>query len=231
MSADQGLRLEGLASRLKAARAQKRLSQRALSQKTGLPQSHISKIESGHVDIKASSLVELARALGLEIMLVPQTVVPAVEALSRSPTEGERPSANTSEHVPALVQDAHRALEKTAKDAERLSRALGGVSEIARLAETARDLDRVRLPPSYAEQVLDALKAAAPPMDTVKQALGTQRSIAELLGRTEGASALREMARLADSLRTIRNVLAHGPDAPIRRPLPAYRLTDEDDDA
>jgi hypothetical protein len=55
-----------------------------------VPQSHISKIESGKVDIKTSSLIELARALDLEIMIVPRRLVPAVEALARPATEATR---------------------------------------------------------------------------------------------------------------------------------------------
>jgi transcriptional regulator with XRE-family HTH domain len=87
----------GLTNLLKEARRRKRLSQRALSAKIGVPQSHISKIESGQVDLKASSLIELARVLDLEIMLVPRNLVPAIEALSR-PIENpeEKPLAHGS---------------------------------------------------------------------------------------------------------------------------------------
>ena len=70
---------------LKAAREAKQLSQRALSAKAGVPQSHISKIESGAVDLQLSSLVELARLLDLEVMLVPRALVPAVRGIVRSP--------------------------------------------------------------------------------------------------------------------------------------------------
>ena len=56
---------------LKAARLAKGLSQRALSEGAGVPQSHISKIERGGVDLRHSSLVEIARALDLEVTLVP----------------------------------------------------------------------------------------------------------------------------------------------------------------
>lgn len=186
------------------------------------------------MDIKASSLIELARALGLEIMLVPQAVVPAVETLSRSSMrETERPRAKTAGHkdAPAPVQEAHRALGRIAKDAERLSRALGEISELTRLADAARELDRMHLTTSYAQQAYETLKAVVLPNDAIKKALEAQCSVAELLKRTDIAASLRTATQAADSLRTIRNALAHGPDAPIRRSLPAYRLTDEDDDA
>lgn len=71
---------------LKQAREAKGLSQRALGAKIAVPQSHISQIESGKVDLQTSSLIEFARALDLEVMLVPRSLVPAVEAMSRPST-------------------------------------------------------------------------------------------------------------------------------------------------
>lgn len=70
-----------IAEQLKQARAAKGLSQRALSAKAGIPQSHISKIESGAVNLQLSSLIELSRVLGLEMMLVPQKAAPAAKSL------------------------------------------------------------------------------------------------------------------------------------------------------
>lgn len=75
-----------LITALKAARQAKGLSQRALAARVGLPQSHISKIENGGVDLQLSSLVELARALELEVTLVPRKAVPAVESIVRQTT-------------------------------------------------------------------------------------------------------------------------------------------------
>lgn len=68
---------------LATARREAQLSQRALGKKIGLAQSHVSKIERGGVDPQLSSLLEMARALGLELMLVPKRLVPAVRALGR----------------------------------------------------------------------------------------------------------------------------------------------------
>lgn len=69
---------------LKDARTAKGLSQRALSARIGVPQSHLSKIENGRSDIRVSSLVEMARALDLDLRLVPRNAVPAVDAIIRS---------------------------------------------------------------------------------------------------------------------------------------------------
>lgn len=79
--------VEYLSNALKSAREGKKLSQRALGKTTGMPQAQISKIENAAVDMKASTLIELARALDLEVMLVPRKHVPAVRSIIRSSVE------------------------------------------------------------------------------------------------------------------------------------------------
>lgn len=69
---------------LREARQRKGFSQRELSAKSGVPQSHISRIESGAVDLRVSSLVALARVLDLELELVPRKTLPAVKSIVRS---------------------------------------------------------------------------------------------------------------------------------------------------
>ena len=75
--------IQHLAAEIKAAREKSGLSQRGLSAKVGVPQGHISRIENGAVDLKTSSLIEFARALDLELMLVPRSLVPTVQGLCR----------------------------------------------------------------------------------------------------------------------------------------------------
>ena len=75
---------EHIARALRQARETKKLSQRELGRKAGVPQGHISRIENGAVDLRISSLVALARVLDLEIELVPRRVQPAVRSLVRS---------------------------------------------------------------------------------------------------------------------------------------------------
>ncbi|MCL2449291.1 MAG: helix-turn-helix domain-containing protein, partial [Polyangiaceae bacterium] len=70
-----------LAEQLKAARLACKLSQKAVGERLGLPQSHVSAIENGKVDPRLSSVVELARVLDLEPMLIPRAHVLAVRAL------------------------------------------------------------------------------------------------------------------------------------------------------
>lgn len=75
--------IEYIGRLLKEARLKKGLSQRSLSRKTKIPQNHISRIENGEVDLQTSTLIELSRALGLDLMLVPVPLVSAIQALIR----------------------------------------------------------------------------------------------------------------------------------------------------
>lgn len=91
--------IERLARALKVARQAKGMSQRALARASGLPQSHISNIERGAVDLRVSSLTQLARHLDLELTLVPRRALPAVNAIVRG-SDGRW----TTEGVPADTQ-------------------------------------------------------------------------------------------------------------------------------
>lgn len=75
---------EQILESLREARARKGFSQRELSARSGVPQSHISKIESGGVDLRVSSLIALARALDLELFVAPKKSVPAIKSIIRS---------------------------------------------------------------------------------------------------------------------------------------------------
>ncbi len=83
---------EHIVRALKSARETKGISQRELSAKSGVPQSHISKIEAGSVDLRLSSLVALARALDLELALVPRKSVSAVRSIMRSSAQQAEPA-------------------------------------------------------------------------------------------------------------------------------------------
>lgn len=78
--------IEDIGRVLKEARKRKGLSQRALSEQSGVRQYQISKIENGAVDLRISSLIELARALDLDLKLVPRKAIPAVDSIVRSAT-------------------------------------------------------------------------------------------------------------------------------------------------
>lgn len=69
---------------VKTARKARRLSQQVLARKVGIPQSHLSKIETGNVNIKLASFVEIARTLELEVLLVPRQDATMIKSLITS---------------------------------------------------------------------------------------------------------------------------------------------------
>lgn len=80
--------MKSISEQLKIARKDKKWSQAKLAQYVGSIQAHISKIEKGDVDLRLSSLQEIARILGLEVMLVPAPL----QAHLQSIINGEEPS-------------------------------------------------------------------------------------------------------------------------------------------
>ncbi len=102
--------LKELARQLKSVREAKGLSQRELGERGGVPQSHVSKIEAGDVDLRLSSLLEIGRALDLEVMLVPRKLVPLVEAMSRESRPAVPASAARSLRLLRDAVAAHKPL-------------------------------------------------------------------------------------------------------------------------
>jgi len=85
--------MEDIIKKLPAARKTKGLTQAAPGGKMGLPQSHISQIEAGKIDMRLSSFLEMARLLDLEPMLIPRSLTPAVRSmLSDDGDEMSRPT-------------------------------------------------------------------------------------------------------------------------------------------
>lgn len=92
------LRLNGLPAdlrrTLKEAREKRGWSQRDLGSRLGLPQMHISGIESGKIVPRYDTLLELVRMLDRDLIMVPRALVPVVQSLVRDnlkdqPGEGE----------------------------------------------------------------------------------------------------------------------------------------------
>ena len=73
--------LDHLAVALKSARERAGTSQRKLAIRTGMTQAQVSRVENALVDPRASTLIELCRALDLELVLVPRERVPLVRRL------------------------------------------------------------------------------------------------------------------------------------------------------
>lgn len=58
------------------------LTQRDVAKRSGLLQTNYSKIEQGQTDPRFSTLQDIARALSMELMLVPTELVDTVNALA-----------------------------------------------------------------------------------------------------------------------------------------------------
>lgn len=83
-----------LRAQLKQARGRRGWSQRQLGAAVGLPQPHISAIEAGGIVPRFDTVLELVRALEMDLLLVPRSLVPAVQSLIRAqkePNAAEKP--------------------------------------------------------------------------------------------------------------------------------------------
>ncbi|MGA2741074.1 MAG: helix-turn-helix transcriptional regulator [Bryobacteraceae bacterium] len=73
----------GIRRELIAARRHRGWSQAELGRRAGLPQMHISKIETGKIAPRFDTLLDLVRVLDRDLLMVPRGLVPAVQALIR----------------------------------------------------------------------------------------------------------------------------------------------------
>jgi HTH-type transcriptional regulator / antitoxin HipB len=70
-----------LRTELKETRLRHGWSQKELGRRLGLPQMHVSGIESGKIVPRFDTLLDYVRILDLDLLLIPRTLVPAVLAL------------------------------------------------------------------------------------------------------------------------------------------------------
>ncbi len=197
--------IEEIAASLREARIAKALTQKALGQRVGLPQSHISKIEKGAVDLKLSSLVEIARALGLEIKLVPRNALPAVEGAVRA----HGASVETSRALSLLNQQA--------QIADRIKANFPDLPQVEAFQNAIRSIPRLEFDAAQLKALDEALK----PTRRLSSIIEGQGGVAALAKRLEEATS---------ALRHFRNMqVQHAPLIEAARQRPAYRLEEDDD--
>lgn len=191
---------EKLAATLKAARAKKGLSQRALSARAGVPQSHISKIESGAVNLTVSSLTAIANALDLELALVPRKAAPAVRTITRS------------------VNDVPKATPEARKEIARLAKQLEHIQSLQIDSPVFENLQRQFREMRQFENLIrntDTLRSIREALKAVEDA--------------GSVAALQEASKQMNSFRnTLAHSMADEDRA--RLPRPAYRLDGDDDE-
>ena len=194
---------EYVAEMLKAAREAKGLSQRDLSSRAGVPQSHISKIESGVVDLRLSSLISLARVLDLELALVPRKIMPAVRSIVRS---GAQERAAADPRARSVIKEIRNVAELVIN------------SSGEPLGEKEADLLRRNL------SLLSQAGLSGAQLTSLKSAMQAMKLY---LDDPENKGLIREAA---DTIRELRNQLVHAREPQADFVRPAYSLDEEDGD-
>lgn len=80
---------ERLRDELVKGRRERGWTQAELGRRMGLPQMHISGIETGKIVPRYDTMLELVRVLDRDLVLIPRRLSPAVLALIRDPDQGE----------------------------------------------------------------------------------------------------------------------------------------------
>lgn len=191
-----------IAARLQEARKAKGLSQRALSELTGVPQAQISRIEAGTVDLRLSSLVALAHAIDMELTLVPRKAMPAVRSLSRDAVSVNRKDIVTAQKEIQRIRETMRGLQIEMPNLEGLQQLQKSFSDLQRFPVPTLDLSGLK----QLRQAMEKISRPAQEMAALSQSIKL--------------------------IQAVRNKAAHGPlpDADDTLSRPAYSLDDEDED-
>jgi transcriptional regulator with XRE-family HTH domain len=183
---------ESLIAQAREIREASGVSQRALSERAGLTQSHISQIESGKMEPGLSSFIDMTRALDLELMLVPKKLVPAVLGLVKA-------QATPDMHIHA-GQPNDKRFARAERLVKKMKQLYGSSADLDRIEETLRFLRRVNLSDQEMQLV---------------------RELIARLERYQASEQAAPIVRdIAQNLQRLRNSLAHGDrrsrDQPIR---------------
>jgi transcriptional regulator with XRE-family HTH domain len=84
--------LKDLGRLLRQTRDSAGLTQEQTADLAGISRPRYRDVETGAAAARATTLVNIARALGMEMMLVPQRMVPAIEAMLRPAADDDRPA-------------------------------------------------------------------------------------------------------------------------------------------
>lgn len=208
-----------IAEAVKIARTEKAISQRALSDKVGIPQGHLSKIENGEVDPRLSSVVEIARALDYEIAFVPRALLPAIRSLERQADKAPQP---TGREIKATVHE----LAKIQQDAQKLARQLPDSKELQKLLVTLREIQHFKLDPRFTNRIREIVEQMRPAFSAV---LAAQQHLKNWADNPNTQKQMQQIIKAASALQQTRNALAHGAVEPPRESVPAYQLTGGDE--
>jgi transcriptional regulator with XRE-family HTH domain len=202
---------------IKNARKAKGLSQTSFGELIGVPQSHISKIEKGSVDIKLSSLIQITRALDLEVKLVPKRALPAVESIVAGfPRDRTAPSlSGIRKALKALnhIRNNVDAPDNYTDVFEKIDRSLKQLQTLNYDTDAYVRLNKITSP---------IWKMAVPSNqpNLVKASDGNA---------LEAANLTRRLERVARNLQELHDSLVHRHEQAGLLERPAYSLGDDDD--
>jgi transcriptional regulator with XRE-family HTH domain len=193
--------IRDLSKELRDARFAKGWTQRELSERSGLPQAHISRLEAGAVDPKLSTLRELSRLLDLEVMLVPRQALTAVGIVLRD----------------LKTEAAGRPLRVLANKLARLATRLEQIAPHDDLAERIGE---------RADNLSRDLAVFEPAIVNAPDVLAEMQRVAPDIEWDGSASDLERLSGAVRRLANLRNEFVHRrPDAE----RPAYSLEDDED--
>jgi transcriptional regulator with XRE-family HTH domain len=194
-----GYKSEDLIREMRDRRTDAGISQRALAARSGLTQAHISQIETGTLEPGLSSFIDMARALDLEIMLVPKKFLPAVQGILRQ--------TSTEQSTPQEGEAALREIARGERLVIKQKLLYGSSVDLDRIADTLRSLRHAPLRKPDLQIVTDAINN---------------------LRRYQASPQSKDIvAAIATDLQQLRNRLVHSPsEAP--RPAYAIDDEDDD---
>lgn len=197
-----------LLEQLRAARLTQGLSQRQLGERVGLPQSNIARLESGNTDPGLSKIIELARALDLDLQLIPRKALPTIQGAMRANALAIDPHDATS-----------RAIQSIMNLGETLARIAPTQIEIPEsLRKTLADLERLKFDQAQFRALQDAIKPLQRALDRLEDTGSSPKDWARRMGES------------TTRLRDLRNRIAHGAAIDQSQLKPAFSLEDGDDD-
>lgn len=158
-----------------------------------------------------SSVLEIARALGLELMLIPAKLVPAVQALLRESVPDPRRSPST------IDQD----LTRLARRARRLLQRYPDVKALSDVAAAADELRIARIDESSAAEARSSIDHATRILHRLRH-YPTERPDVERVAAATNATD--ELKVVVSSIRKLRNAWTQRETSSPQ--TPAYRISD-----
>jgi len=202
----QSYAVRQLAQTLKEARVARGFTQRELAERAGFGQNRLALIEAGQVDLRTSTLVQLARALDLELVLTPRRVLPAVQSLTGNQAghrQERRSVRGTPIRVLRHIQQHVAALEREHLSSEELPKVKSAVQalievgpnlgfstlqplrrSVHRLALARANIAQAEQPLAKAAAELQELYQTLPAMARLEQAPQAQRAAYSLEDET-----------------------------------------------